>query len=317
MPAVSVILCVRNGEAHIGRQLDALSRQRDAPSFEVLVVNNGSTDATVEIVQHWIERGIGAPGDARIVDASDARGIAYARNTGVRSARGELLAFCDADDVVDDLWVRAVADSFLDEEEGAIGGRVMALGASGELTDEVVLASLDGVSTPVLGMEEIPYFWGCNFAITRMTFETVGGFDESLPPYGCEDIEIGLRLARVRHPIAYQPDMTVYYAWPQGRRRKFRRNVRAGSAMACVWKRHPEVFPRPATPVRLAALTVGRPLHELGSGRGSWRARLGRTADEFATHLGYLLGELLWVRSGRLGSARLFEPDPVNRGETG
>lgn len=307
-PLVSVIVCVLNAAASLRGQLDALSSQKDAPAFEVVIVDNGSTDASVEVVQHWMEEGIGPPVSARLVDASGIRGIAHARNTGVRHARGRLLAFCDADDVVDERWVSAVAASRLGREDGAIGGRVLTLGANGRPTGEVVLDSLDGVGTRAPGMDECPYFWGCNFAVSRGTYEAVGGFDESLPPYGCEDIEIGLRLAAGGHLLAYEPEMRVFYAWPTGRRRKFRRNVKAGTAMACVWKRHPEAFPQMTGVWRLTTRPVTAAFREFHSRRGSWRVRSGRAADEFATHLGYLLGELLWVRSGRLGCARLFEP---------
>lgn len=309
-PAVSVIVCVLNGESFIRRQLDALGRQEDAPGFEVVVADNGSTDGTVEVVRRWAAERTAVPLSVRIVDASGRRGIAHARNTGVRHARGRLLAFCDADDVVEVGWVRAVAASRLCMDDGAIGGRVMALGDSGLSSDEVVLDSLDGVRTPASAGQECPYFWGCNFAMSRDTYERVGGFDESLPPYGCEDIEIGLRLAAGGHRVTYEPAMTVFYAWPRGRRRKLRRNIRAGTAMACVWARHPEVFPRTAGVGTLARRTAAATIGELASGRGSWRVRGGRAADELATHLGYLLGAVLWVRSGRLGSPRLFDAVP-------
>ena len=95
-------------------------RQTYTGPWEVVVVDNGSTDASVQVVEAWRER---IPG-LRIVDASGARGLNHARNRGADAARGDLLAFADADDEAVPGWLEslATAAAFADLVGGALDG---------------------------------------------------------------------------------------------------------------------------------------------------------------------------------------------------
>jgi len=104
---ISVVLPVLNGEKHLGQQLDALSSQTYAGAWELVIVDNGCTDGTLSVVERWRSR---LP-SMRIVDARARRGLNYARNVGARAARGDYLAFCDADDVVTPGWLDGLADA--------------------------------------------------------------------------------------------------------------------------------------------------------------------------------------------------------------
>lgn len=104
---LSVVLAVRNGADTIEQQLDALVRSQWNGSWEILVVDNGSTDATPEIVAGYV---LDDP-RVRVVQAVDHAGLSYARNVGVTQARGRAVAFCDDDDVVDPTWVAAMGDA--------------------------------------------------------------------------------------------------------------------------------------------------------------------------------------------------------------
>jgi glycosyltransferase involved in cell wall biosynthesis len=102
---VSVILPIRNGEAHLAQQLRALASQTYAGPWELVVVDNGSTDASIQIVKAWRDR---FP-RLRVVDASSKPGLNHARNRGVAGARGDLLAFADADDEATPRWLESLA----------------------------------------------------------------------------------------------------------------------------------------------------------------------------------------------------------------
>lgn len=307
--AVSVIICVRNGAQTIRQQLDALSGQQSAPPFEVLVSDNGSSDRTAEIVQQWIMDGIGAPARARMVDSSAVAGIPHARNVGARHATGTMLAFCDADDVVDPGWVRAIALSRVAVDgRGAVGGRVCSLSTDRTPSAKVLLSSLDGVATTNRAYPSYPSFWGCNFAVHRDTYAAVGGFDESLPPYGCDDIDICLRLGTGGHPIHYEDAMVVHYDLPRGLRRRLRRKFLSGTAMACVWHRNPTPFPTIPSLIALLARVIVAPFDPLTAPGLHWKERVVRSAESLATQVGLLHGNVAWVRSGRLGRPLYFEP---------
>ena len=100
---ISVIVPVRNGMPWLEEQLRALSEQQCQEPWEVVVVDNGSTDKSRLAVQEWAN----GSQTIRLVDASMAKGAGATRNVGVEAARGELLAFCDADDVVQPGWLTA------------------------------------------------------------------------------------------------------------------------------------------------------------------------------------------------------------------
>ena len=100
-PNVSVVLPARNVARTLEAQLGALSSQELSEPWEVIVVDNGSTDGTSEILARWVDR---LPWMSVVTCAQ--RGTNSARNAGVRAARAERILFCDSDDVVTSGWVR-------------------------------------------------------------------------------------------------------------------------------------------------------------------------------------------------------------------
>jgi glycosyltransferase involved in cell wall biosynthesis len=112
-----VIIPVLNGEDHVADQLGALASQTYDGAWELVVVDNGCTDRTIEIVRDHA----GKVPALRIADARAKRGLNHARNTGAAVARGDFLAFCDADDVATPGWLAAMAKAA--RHADLIGGR--------------------------------------------------------------------------------------------------------------------------------------------------------------------------------------------------
>jgi GT2 family glycosyltransferase len=193
-PLISVVMPVRNGMPWVEHQLLALSTQEVSAEWEVMVADNGSEDATRSCVKRWSER------DPRIhlVDASARPGAAAARNIGAQSARGSLLAFCDADDVVRPGWLASMRTALADAD--LVAG-VFDFGA------------LDGgpISLPVpaatrqLGF--LPFGLGANLAICREVFEAVHGFGEELS--AGEDVDLCWRLQLAGYRFAVATDAIV------------------------------------------------------------------------------------------------------------
>src|SRR5690606_10578144 len=96
-PQISVVIPARDAARWIDAQLGALACQEVPVPWEVVVADNGSTDDTVARAEAWADR---LP--VRVVDASGRPGPNHARNQGTAAARGDLLLYCDADDVVQD-----------------------------------------------------------------------------------------------------------------------------------------------------------------------------------------------------------------------
>src|SRR3954447_18669638 len=99
--AITVAIPMRDAAATIGAQLEALAAQEYDGEWEVLVADNGSTDASGQVVREFAGR---LP-RLRILDASERRGVSHARNLALSEARGAVLAMSDADDVVDRGWL--------------------------------------------------------------------------------------------------------------------------------------------------------------------------------------------------------------------
>jgi hypothetical protein len=180
---VSVVIPLRNGGEWIGDQLEALAAQDYRGAWEVVVVDNGSTDRGPRVARSFAPR---LPG-LHVVDAGGRRGINHARNVGVRAARGDLLLFCDADDVVAAGWIGAMVEAAAGSD--VVGGRLR----WDLLNDEHVLArhpvgEMTGLS---VAHDYLPYPAGGNLAVWATVARELG-WDERFP-YGSSDQEFGWR----------------------------------------------------------------------------------------------------------------------------
>jgi glycosyltransferase involved in cell wall biosynthesis len=184
-PLISVVVPVLNGMPWIEHQLLALSTQEVPAGWEVVVADNGSRDGTRSAVERWSER---CP-RIRLVDSSARAGAGAARNIGVRWARGRMLAFCDADDVVQPGWLASLV--------AALGHADLIAG----VFDFVLLNGQPG-SDPVPAasrqMGFLPFALGANLAVRRDAFEAVHGFCETIPPSEDTDLSWRLQLAGYR-----------------------------------------------------------------------------------------------------------------------
>ena len=202
-PATSVILCVRNGASTISDQMAALAAQECPDAWELLVVDNGCTDDTIRLVEQWRPR----LRSLRVITASERQGLAYARNAGAAVAQGEVLAFCDADDVADGQWLAGLVRGA--EAAEIVGGRL----ELETLNDEVARywrgMSDDDLSRPS-AMGYLHYAIGANFAVRREAFEAVGGCDEAFTICG-DDVDLSWRIQRNGGSLVFRDDAVMHY----------------------------------------------------------------------------------------------------------
>lgn len=199
----SVILCVRNGAATVAEQLAALERQRCRDRWEVVVVDNGSSDETVAIAEQWQDR---LPG-LRIVAADEKAGLPYARNVGSRAATGRILAFCDADDVADPGWLAGLLAGT--READIVGGRLDLEALNDDRSRYWRGFSGEELWRPT-ALGHLPYAVGANFAVRRPTFEAVGGCDEAFVACS-DDIDLSWRIQFSGGTLTFREDAVMHY----------------------------------------------------------------------------------------------------------
>lgn len=195
---VSVVIPVYNGEDHLPAQLEALAQQTYTGDWEVVVADNGSVDATPAIIERFAE----TMPQMRAVDASGRRGPSYARNVGVGAAHGDLLLFCDADDVVAPDWVEAfVAASCSGELLAGVG--VVSRDPEADNTES------DDPTPPPSNFRFLPWGRSSNLALQRVAFDKIGGFDEDR--LRGEDADLCWRVQLAGFGFRFVPEAFVAY----------------------------------------------------------------------------------------------------------
>lgn len=210
---LSVIIATFNRSKNLIDVLDSLQKNSVPPtvSWEVVVVDNNSTDSTRDVVSDCQRHG--ALPVRYLFEGRQGKSIAL--NTGIKESHGSILAFTDDDCIVDDRWIASIVKEFeTDPTLAGIGGRVG-------------LYNKNDMPTTIRTMEEhIPLgcasfdqifalIVGCNMAFKRSVFDTVGGFDPYLGPgtkaLTTEDPDFVYRVYRQGFRLQYTPDVFVYH----------------------------------------------------------------------------------------------------------
>ncbi len=190
-PRISVVVCSYNGARTIRATMEGLARLA-YPDFEVIVVNDGSTDATPGIVA-------GYP-FARLISTAN-RGLSAARNTGWQEATGEIVAYIDDDAWPDPHWLQFLAYRFMSGDWVGVGGPNIAPPGDGPIADCVANAPGGPVQVLIsdIEAEHVP---GCNMAFRREALAALGGFDVRYRAAG-DDVDLCWRLQEAGGKIGF------------------------------------------------------------------------------------------------------------------
>ena len=223
-PSLSVVLCTYNRADLLVDALQALVDQSaDSPPYEVVVVDNNSTDRTREVVESFVPRGI-----VRYT-FEPRQGLSSARNHGTSVARSELVAFTDDDVRVTPTWVRTIVDGFAANPDAAIvGGRVEADWPEPpppwlRETGDAPLALLDFGDDPFRITPARPVcLIGANIAVRRQLLERLGGFSTALQRVrdgigSTEDSDLQVRAIASGASAVYDPRIVVRAQVPRDR----------------------------------------------------------------------------------------------------
>ncbi len=251
--SVSIVIPVLNGAHTIGATLRSLGEQRVDAVRETIVVDNGSTDGTAQVVRQFP--------DVRLLHEATP-GAAAARNCGLRAATGEVVLFCDADVVLTRHWLPEMVAAFGDPDVMLAAGRIVCYPP--QTGAERYLATC-GVYD-VERASERPYFPlapSGNMGVRRAAALAVDGFDESM--LSAEDADFCHRVMQLYPaPIAYRPRAMVFHRSRPSDAELRRQAHFYGEGVARLYVRYPEILPWHLGHVCLVgARTAGRALWPL------------------------------------------------------
>jgi GT2 family glycosyltransferase len=229
-PKVSVVVCAYNAERTMAPCLAALEKL-NYPNYEVIVVNDGSTDRTREISERF--------DCVRLINQEN-KGLSAARNVGIAAATGKIVAFTDSDCVADPDWLTYLVATFLRTGRSAVGGPNFPP-PEDTLVPSAAAVSPGGPTHVLLNDEVAEHIPGCNMAFRKAALEEIKGFDPLFRAAG-DDVDLCWRLQNQGYQIGFSPAAIVWH---------FRRNtVKAylnqqrgyGKAEAQLYFKHPYRF---------------------------------------------------------------------------
>ena len=224
-PRISVIVCSYNGAATIGETLEGLSRL-EYPNFEVIVVNDGSTDTTPEIAGRF---------RVRLISTSN-NGLSYARNVGMHAATGEIVAYTDDDAFPDPHWLHYLALSFMRTDHAAIGGPNIPPLDDNDIAQCV--ANAPGGPIHVLVTDELAeHIPGCNMAFRREKLLEIGGFDAQFRVAG-DDVDVCWRIQEAGGTLGFNAAAMVWHRRRPSLRRYLKQQqgyAKAEALLAAKW----------------------------------------------------------------------------------
>lgn len=228
-PFISVVVCTYNGSATIEDCMKGLM-ELTYPRFEVIVVNDGSTDHTADIIRKYPVRLISTPN----------QGLSQARNRGIYESRGEIIAYIDDDAYPDPHWLHYLAYAYANSNHAGIGGPNIVPPEDGPIAQSV--ANAPGGPVHVLVTDEIAeHIPGCNMSFRKEALLAVGGFDPQYRTAG-DDVDLCWRIQLIGYTIGYHPAALVWHHRRNSVKAYWKQQVGYGKAEALLENKWPEKY---------------------------------------------------------------------------
>ena len=227
---VSVIVPAYNAQKTIGQCIEALLSQKyQRENYEVIVIDDGSTDGTAEIVKTYPVKYL----------YQRNQGPATARNVGVKEAQGEIILFTDSDCVPSDNWIAEMVKPFEDKEVVAVKGAYKTRQKS--LTARFAQLEFEERFEMLKKAESIDMVDTYSAGYRKDIFLLMGGFDPYFPVANNEDTELSYRMSKLGYKMVFNADAIVYHLnHPSSIRRYARLKFWRGYWRTVVYKRFPD-----------------------------------------------------------------------------
>lgn len=230
LPMCSVVICSYNGASTIESCLRSMQKLR-YPNYEVIFVDDGSTDRTQEILRNfpWVRK----------VQQRN-MGLSYARNVGLEAARGEVVVYTDSDCEADEDWLYYIALALVRGRHVGMGGPNL-IPDEGSWVADCVGLSPGGPTHVMIDDTTAEHVPGCNMAFYKWALQQVNGFDPQFRKAG-DDVDLIWRIQNLGHSIGFAPPAQVWH---------YRRNTVGaylkqqrgyGEAEALLKYKHPDHF---------------------------------------------------------------------------
>ena len=206
---LSLMICTRNRAVQIAQTLKWVSAIRSQLKWELVVVDNGSTDRTSAVLAEYA---IACDHPVQMVIERD-RGVSRAKNTGWRSAKSDIIVCTDDDCYPEENYLDSIFECFSNDSRlGFVGGRILLH----DPTDRrvTIQESLEPLSFPPGSFIRPGYIQGANIAYRRAALTEVGGFDPWFGGgalYSGEEVELMARISAAGWSGAYDPNPVVYH----------------------------------------------------------------------------------------------------------
>ena len=228
-PRMSVVVCSYNGSRTIRDCLDGL-RLLEYPDYEVIVVDDGSTDDTAAIAREYGFR----------VISTDNLGLSSARNTGLAAASGEIVAYTDDDARPNPHWLTYLAIAFQQGDYAGVGGPNIPPPDDGPIA-ECVAKAPGGPIHVLLSDREAEHIPGCNMAFRADALRAVGGFDSHFRVAG-DDVDVCWRIRERGWRLGFSPAAMVWHHRRNSVRAYWKQQRGYGKAEALLERKWPEKY---------------------------------------------------------------------------
>ncbi len=231
-PRISVVVCIYNGDETIHECCEGLLKL-DYPNFEVIIVDDGSTDTTSAVASEY---------GFRLIRTENG-GLSAARNVGLQAATGEIIAYTDVDAYPDPHWLTYLAATLMKTKHVGVGGPNLAPPDDGPIADCVDNAPGNPIHV-LLTDQEAEHIPGCNMAFRKACLQAIGGFDPRFRVAG-DDVDVCWRLQQNGWSLGYSPAAVVWHHRRNSLRAYFKQQEGYGKAEALLARKWPEKYNAP------------------------------------------------------------------------
>lgn len=226
---VSVIVPAFNSSGAISECIESLERQSYGRPYEIIIVNDGSTDDT--------EQNARAFKSVRVITQKNG-GPGKARNVGARAAKGSIVLFTDADCVADYNWIAEMVKPF--EDEGVVGVQGRYRTKQRGIIPVFTQLEIEQRYERMAAGKDIDFIGSYAAAYRKATFLKFNGFDESFRKASGEDPDLSFRIAKAGLRMVFNPDAIIYHTHQRSLARYLRTRYNRGYWGRLLYKKHPD-----------------------------------------------------------------------------